>query len=290
MSKRFLLVLGTGLFSLFCLSHSAMAQDPKVGGAADPATGKKVWPLVIYNGSQRTIRYFSQGLSNSEQQTLRELEHAQNELSYLQGLQQLRLSSIKNEQIMAAQQRAGTRVLRDVTTIDNSSFSTGFRTFGRSGLGLPVGFRSFGGGFGFGSGFGGVSQITSASRNRSRVIERGAGDPTPFQQEMAKTLANQASPEYLQQAFYNVQSAMSKAQRSENLSTALGLKKPAEGGGIAEVAYGSGSAIQLTLKDGEVLKGSFVSETGDWITVATEAGHESIRKAEVKRIVRPRQK
>jgi len=100
-TTRFLFALALA-FSLTSLGLAQNKDDKKIKPAVDDAD---VHRMVIINGKDRIVHYFSKSGSAAEQAALRNLERAENEASYADALQELKRQYVATESAMEARRR-----------------------------------------------------------------------------------------------------------------------------------------------------------------------------------------
>ena len=278
---RTVLTRAAGILLAGALASSVQAAD--VRPAVAPA-GPEVHKMVIQNGPTFTTRYFAVGLSPSDQAALRDLESAENNADYAADLQTLRRQYVADELVLAPHRADVQQALygRSITRSYNSEIGFGY-DYGLGDGYFPYhnygsGFFGYGGygyggyGYGLGSGFAGSSSTVSQS------LAHGVGDEGALKTAMAPVIAGQANSEFAASAGRAYTAALNRAGDSDAMRTALGMpKRDLEA-----------RRVVLTLKPGagDKVEGNLVDEEADWITVATDTGDVSVRKADVVRIER----
>jgi len=246
--------------------------------------------MEIFNGPNRTVRYFSGG-SLGEQGMLNDLERAENEMAYLKDLQALKRQYVTSERTLEPQRRYVQEELYG-TSISTGWYNTATSVIpswggwgGWGGGGYPYAWPYNYGGYGFGGDTFGAGGSTFITRN----LSNGMGDQGPMLTNVAPVIAQQlASPEYQNAVTRNYATALNHVASSDRLAKSLGL----EGGGrIAEAAgrpdMATARQATLTLKDGKTIEGKMV-ETDDWYYVDTGKTEERIRKSDVTRVSTPK--
>lgn len=282
---RTVLSRAAGILLAGALASSVQAAD--VRPAVAPA-GPEVHKMVILNGPTYTAHYFSVGLSTSDQSALRDLENAENNSDYAANLQALRRQYVAQELALAPHRAAVQQALygRSVTRSRESEIGLGYGP-GYGGYypgylyaGYGSGVLGYGGygGYGYGSGF------AAASSTVNQSLANGVGDEGALKTALAPVIAGQANSEFAASASRAYTAALNRAGESDAMRTALGLNPR----GVATAAAEQPRHVVLTLKPGagDKVDGTLVDEDADWITVATNAGEVSVRKADVVRIER----
>ncbi len=261
------------------------------------ADGDRVYRMELYSGPNRTVRYFGVGASPSERAALNDLARAENEMDYVNKLQDLRRLYVNNEITLQPQRLYVQEQLYGIQiSYGWNSMLAGYGYGGGYGgpgwnwgvndyvSGYPYG---WGTGYGYPGGYGGY--LGGSSTNVVRSLAAGMGDEGVLKNQIAPVIAQQmASPEYAAAVSRNYQAALTEAANYPRLARALGVKK----GEGAEVAFPTEPRarpqppVTLTLKGGEKVEGSTLAEEGDWYVVTTPRGQTQVRKSEVMRIDR----
>ena len=282
---RTVLTRAAGILLAGALASSVRAAD--VRPAAAPA-GPEVHKMVILNGPTYTTHYFSVGLSTSDQAALRDLESAENNADYAADLQALRRQYVAQELVLSPHRAAVQQALygRSVTRSNQDEISFGYGL--GDGLGYWPGYLNpyYGNGFfGYGGyGYGLGSGFANSSSTVSQSLAHGVGDEGALKTAMAPVIAAQANSEFATSAGRAYTAALYRAGDSEAMRTALGMPKR----GVVTAGDVEPRHVLLTLKPGtgDKVEGNLVDEDADWITVATDTGDVSVRKADVVRIER----
>jgi hypothetical protein len=273
---------------------AVLAPPREVPGRPPLPEGERVYRMEIYEGPNRTVRYFGLGASPGERAALNDLERAENEMDYVNKLQDLRRLYVNNEitlqpqRLYVQEQLYGTQI-----------------SYGRTDLNAGYGYGYGGGGWGWGvndyisaypwgpwgsgqyPGFSGY--LGGASTNIVRSLANGMGDEGVLKRDLSQVIAQQAaSPDYQATAIRNYNAALAEVATHPRLARSLGLRK----GDVAEVAgtpdhpVKPAPPVTLTLKGGEKIEGNTLAEEGDWYVVTTPRGQTQVRKSEVTRIDR----
>ena len=110
------------------------------------------------------------------------------------------------------------------------------------------------------------------------------------------TTAAQSSPTYATHVRQEYFSALDRAANDERLAKVMGLKRD----GVAPAGFerslppgmglAAGDQVTLTTKDGQKIEGTFVRESGDWVTVKSGNDNVTLRTSEIVRSVRSQPK
>jgi hypothetical protein len=241
--------------------------------------------MEINNGARTTVRYFAQGLSPGESSTLRDLERAENETAYVQDLQELKRQYVFDDSILQANRRAVQLELYG-TSITTSSFAnlTTAIPFAPYNYPYPAGF-GYGLGYGYGAGLGyggGYGLGLGQERTVSRSLEFGVGDEGVLKANIARTVADQAKPEFASAVERSLDRAVAQAGSSRALRASLDLPYPGSYG--RPVAADLSTGVTVVLKDGERIAGTRLEEGKDWTTIHTAEGKVRVRPTEVMRV------
>jgi hypothetical protein len=261
--------------------------------------------MVIYNGPVRTVHYVYEGISPSEEASIRDLQRAEDQVALADALQQLKLQYVRDERDLQAHRREMQLLLYGYSHEQNNS---ALAAVGRPYWGWGYG-GAFAPGFGFAPGYGGyfgLPAFASAgfSDSSANSLAFGMGDEGVLKNELAKTIAGQATPEYAAQAGRNLINAMASAGQFENLRKkgVVPVLGPNDAGRLLfpsaempESRFGvkAGDEVTLTVRLGDKtaeVKGKVHSEDRDWLTLDTAAGQEMIRSSEILRVVKPAKK
>jgi hypothetical protein len=150
------------------------------------------------------------------------------------------------------------------------------------------GLGGFGLGGGLGYGYGSyVNGLAGFSSSESVGLGQGVGDEGPIKTMVARTIAEQANPEYAAKAAQNLTAAEGRASNYAVVKNSLGLKGGS--GDIAEAGFSkpvAGKPIPVTVTrvlDGkaEKIDGELVNSDGDWLTLKVPGGTRRLLKATV---------
>jgi hypothetical protein len=271
----------TGLTLGLLLAASPVLAQVK-DKPAEPAKDGNTHRLEIYNGDMRSVHYFADGLSASERASLSDVQRLENEVAFTENLARLRAQYVRNERELERRRAGVQNLLYGTSTTYGSGFYPGTFSGGYYGYGYPL----LGYGYpGFYNAFypGYVGSAGTTTQN----LAFGVGDEGVIKTEMARVLAAQSSPTYATQARQDYYSALERAASDQRLASVMELKKgdvvPAsfEQSTSSDLGLATGDLVTLTPKTGDKIDGTFIRESGDWITV--QAGNEQVtlRKSEI---------
>ena len=282
---RTVLSRAAGVLLAGALASSVQAAD--VRPAVAPA-GPEVHKMVILNGPTYTAHYFSVGLSTSDQSALRDLESAENNAYYASDLRDLRRQYVADELALAPHRAAVQQALygRSVTRSHENEVGYSYGPGFVDDLGYFPGYLGYGSGFfGYGGyGYGVGSGFANSASTVSQSLAHGVGNEGALKTAMAPVIAAQANSEFAASADRAYTAALYRAGETEAMRTALGMPQR----GVVAAGAEAPRHVVLTLKPGagDKVEGALVDEDADWITVATDSGDVSVRKADVVRIER----
>jgi hypothetical protein len=244
--------------------------------AAPAAWGQEVKPassgnggahrMEIVEGASRTVHYFTKSDSPGERQAYRDLARAENEMAYADNLLALRRQYLFGERALEGSRQYLQPLLygRTVDQAYNAGLG-GTYSYG------PGGYWGGGGGGwgGWGGGWGG-----GAPGGATNSLAIGIGPEGVIKEELAKTFARQATPEYL-----------AAIDRQYNQSVAA-LKPDKEGKPrfVGPEDVQPPRMVTATLKGGDKIEGKLLREDADWLVIQTKAGEERVRMSEVTRV------
>jgi len=260
--------------------------------------------MEIVSGQGISVRYFGKGLAPTEMAALRDLERAENDALYADSMAMLRQLYVTNEMQMENKRHSIQLALygTSIVTTEGSGMSgyTGSPTMGYGAIpnnlalvqnpyypgatiypNQPANNQLYPNvytpGYWGNGNFGGTATTLTSLQN-------GIGDEGRMKTEIAKAMAAQYTPDTVTAAHRAVEAAAARVVGYPRLRDGLGQSDPS---GIALAGYGP---MTLTLKDGKELKGTLLREDADWLYVQTGDEDVSIRKSEVTKTARPRQK
>jgi hypothetical protein len=273
-------VLVSGLL-LALLAATAQGQTARTAGTN---RGDGILRLEIYNGTTRTVHYYSDSLSPGERETLNDLERAENEAAFVNSLLLLRQQYVTSELALEPRRRAVQEqqygLASQIPAVGNASFPYGGIPFS-----APFGYNNFG----YFGGFANAYLTNFATNNEiSRSLAFGVGDQGRLNDEMARTIAAQATPEAAATAQRRLATAMARVNDSERLRPALGI--PDQGVVPAGATKVVPVHTTVTLKNGDKIEGTLLREDPDWVVVETATDEVSVRPSEVVKIVRAKDK
>ena len=267
-----------------CLLAGVLASGVQAADVrpAVTGTGPEVHKMVILNGPTYTAHYFSAGLSDSDQATLRDLERAENDADYAQDLQTLRRQYVALELSQSANRAAvqqtlyGQNVTHSFDYQTTGGYGPGYYGGYNGGLGFAPGYLY--GGYGYGGGWGGTA-FAGYSSSVNQSLANGVGDEGALKTALAPVIAGQANSEFAASAAHAYTTALNRAAGSDGLRTAMGMGRPGVGTPVAAPDH-----VTLMLKGGEKVEGDLIDEDADWMTVHTLNDRVSVRRSEVTRI------
>jgi len=279
------LIQGAGVLLGVLLATAVEAQGIRPAAASRRSDRAGVNQMEIFNGSMRTVRYFGENLSPSESATLRELERLENESEYVRDLNTLKEQYVVSERFLETYRRI---VQLNEYGVDTTRSASGalYSGYGNGGYG---GYGAYAGYYGYPSAYSGGA-MASDSVTQTRSLATGVGNEGKLKDAMALVLAQQATPEYaanLDRAYDRV--AM-RASASPTLRVALRLpsaedaRKERDTFRMASGETAAPSGVTLTLKSGDVIRGTRMQEDKDWYLVDVAGGKTRIRQSEVIRI------
>jgi hypothetical protein len=265
----------------------ALAQAP--AAKAPPAA---VHRMVILQGPNRSVHYIASGnLVTRDSLALAELQRAENELAYVQDLQQLKQQYINSERIMEPQRRYVQEQLYG-TQISYSGFSSAFGSGGYGGrrYAYPYAYGSYGYG-GLGSGFGGM---IGSSYNVIRSLQFGMGDEGRMKDALVQQIAHESSGEYAAAALRNYENAAAHAAASPFLSRELSLTpapapapEPAPAPRAAEPTFKKGSKVTIWVGN-DKYAGTVRDDRPGWVVLQTDKAEVTVRKSQITRSEAPK--
>jgi len=272
----------------FLLPSLAQAQvqpsDNKVKFAQDDRDSGKIHAMVIQNGTSRSVHYFTNSTSPSEQRAVRDLERAEAEAAYADSLLALRQQYVNDEKLLeprrAQMQQWYYGTSTNVTRSDY--YSGGYDGFGLRGY---AGIAGYGGGFGWGGlggygYYGGPSYGLSSTSSVSNGVSQGIGPEGVLKEAMAPIIAGQANPQYASSAYQNASTVAMATLGKRGLGTVgnpvISVKE--------EKVESRPRTITAFLKDGSKVEGSNFREEGQWITIIKGDGESLIPRGEVTRV------
>jgi len=228
--------------------------------------------MEIFNGPYRTVRYFSQDQSASEQNTLRDLARAENEASVADQWLALREQYLRNERALENQRHAVNRIYYGYSTTEATALTPfspapSFPGLAPFGVGLA-------GGVSTGFPLAGVFSPGSPGVGSSG-LEHDIGSEGVLKRELAKVIASQVTPEHLAKVYRKRDNALARVAPSAS---------PRNGVRLASFESTEEAPDIITLKDGSRLAGTVVREENDWLHLDTGVQKVRIRKDEVARI------
>jgi hypothetical protein len=269
------LCLGVLTASL-ALSPPSQAQQPR------PAVHR----IEIHQGVNHFVDYVPSGpVTLGDRAAARDLQRAENELTYVDNLQRLKHQYVNSELEMEPRRLYAQEELYGLS-INVSNFTTGWNypNWG-GGYGYPYAWNGnryggFGyGGFGYGGGLGGFAGGSGWSANRS--LAHGMGDEGVMKNALVHVIAKEASPEYAGSVAKGYRDAFTAAAKSELLRNSLALGKD----GVPPnpertLGYPTGQTL-FTLRGQPPISGVVAREDANWLIVRTAWGEVSVSRKDV---------
>lgn len=205
--------------------------------AAEP-TSPSVHRIVIVDGGNRRVQYVASGnLSTGDSQALSDLQRAEDELSYVDNLQQLKHQYVRTERSLEPRRRFVQERLYG-TRISYGSYGSTYANYMTNPYSLlpgTYGNNAFYGPFGGYGGYGGYGYPGGAMGygggswdSVTNSLQYGMGDEGRMKNAIIGVIAQQASPDYAATVIRNYKDAVDRAAGSSILSRDLGLKKSAD--------------------------------------------------------------
>jgi len=294
------LTWGAGVLLGLGLTAVLHAQEIRPAGGVTPTERLRTAPadrpsdvnrLEIYNGLSRIVRYSGNGLSPGEMASLRDMERLENEAGYTRNLQALKELYTTDERFLEPYRRS---VQRQLYGLDVTRTS-----YGMGGLWNPA----FGGGLGYGGlGYGGLPAynlggygsagyglyapaMLGGTTTVNRSLANGVGDEGVVKASLARVMAQESTGEYGAEVNRAYAQASSRASASPTLRVAMGLRsRPGDAGMGVGVSGTETSPFTLTLKGGDKVRGTKLTEDKDWYVLDTPDGKVKLRQSEVIRI------
>jgi len=271
--------------ALGLLTTTAGRAQEKLPPPAKPAARETVAPgvhrMVIRNGAVQTVHYIAgRDVSPGDAATLRDLEGAENEAMYARDLQRLKMQYVASERLLEPERRFIQMALygQNITVGANSGYAgyagPGFAYAG----GYPMYGYGYNGGYGYGGGFFG-----SASTSVNRSLANGMGDEGVLKNMLSQVIAADATPNATAAAMRNYNAAVARAGQSNALRVALGLPE-AKAGAPSPYRYAAAESrapVVLTLKNGQTVEGSKMTEEGNYYVIDTPTRRVRVLKSEV---------
>jgi hypothetical protein len=275
------------------------AQGPAAGQAQPAASNAQpgVHRMELYNGSVRSVTYFGSGLSQGDQNTVNDLQQAENAVAREQlvgdQVSRLRREYVRDEITTERFRQAAQDMMYSYAAGFNPIYSAYIPVTLYTDYLTPSRYYNYGvpyaAGFPYPAGLAGAPLVTAAYQRPGLGIDLAATHEGPIKVAMATTFA---SPESLNQAVRAYDAAIARVDASGSLKNQTSLRSPAGTPTIVPAAYtasGVGKRVQLVLRNNnEKVEGTLVSKEGDWYVIDTANGRERIRDSEVMRVVEPK--
>lgn len=259
--------------------------------------------IELYSGTRRSVLYMPSGdVSISDRATARELQHAENEESYLYDLEQVKQQYVSDERLAEQQRHAVQQELygKSITTEGDSTrtgtqnYNNGYGGYGMyGGYGLNGGFGMYGGGYGlYGGGYGGYgyggrmggrsSAMGHSETSVTRSLKDGVGDEGRMKAALAPVLASQASPEYAEHVLRTYEKTAARAAASPVLAKTLSLRKAPAVAANYEPSFTKDSKVAVWVGN-DKYDGVVKSDRSGWVVLETDDGEVSLRKSTIER-------
>jgi hypothetical protein len=266
-----------------------MAHDRK-SAAAEPPPGS-VHRMVIQDGPNRSVHYVASGnLSTSDRLAALNLERAENELTYVKDLQQLKHQYVRDERSLQPWRRYVQGYLYGART-SSGSFNSGSISYLPNGIygtpAGPYGYNSSYFPYSNGYGYGGYRRRGYASQGGSwssetHSLQYGMGDEGRVKNAVVSVITKQASPEYAAAVARDYETAVSHAAASPILSRDLGLSKSSAPAPAAELTFAKGGKVTIWVGN-EKYVGTVKDDLPGWIVLQTDKAEVTVRKSEITR-------
>ncbi|HTU92553.1 MAG TPA: hypothetical protein VMF69_20900 [Gemmataceae bacterium] len=285
LSRRLNLLLGVAV--------AMMAQSQQTSAAEPPSPS--VHRLVIMDGGTRRVHYVASGnLSTSDRSALSDLERTENELAYLNELQELKLQYLKSERSLEPRRRYVQGLLygRRITSGGYASTYANYVPFSGFGSAGSNGYNGFYSPFYYGGGFGGyggygypgsaLGSRSASSYSETQSLQFGMGDEGRVKNAIVGVIAQQSSPEYAAAAVRNYEAAVDRAAASPILSRDLGLQKKAAAASSSEPTFSKGNKVTIWVGNDKYV-GTVKDDRPGWVVIQTDKADVTVRKSEITR-------
>jgi hypothetical protein len=275
------ILLGIAALTLALSQYSAAAEPP-------PAS---VHRMVIQEGVNRRVAYIGSGnLSSDDRRAAADLERAENELSYLRNLQQLKNQYVRSELSLEPWRNYTQRQLYG-RQVHSSSYNATYANYvPNSGYGVatPYGgspfYSPYGYGYGYGFGSGGlaIASRNASSSSETRSLQYGMGNEGVMKNAIVQAIARQTSPDSIVTATRDYESALSRAAASPVLSRDLGLSKKDVSTPSAGPTLTKGAKATIWVGN-EKYEGTIKEDRPNWVVLQTDKAEVTVRKSEITR-------
>lgn len=219
---------------------ASLRQDKAQPRRDADSSGGSVHRMVILEGLNSRVQYIPTGnLSSSDRQSLSNLERAENDLAYLRDLQQLKHEYIKTERMLEPHRRAVQMELygREIITSNYSSSYVNYSPY--RAYGYPGGLYGYNTSYwpyysfypysygGYGSAGGAIGYRSYSGYTERRGLQYGGGNDGRVRTAILQAITTQTSPDSVNAAIKNYETAVDRAAASSVLSRDLGLTKRA---------------------------------------------------------------
>jgi hypothetical protein len=285
-------------------SNYARATAPPAKKAARPSAEPRengsIHRIETYSGTRRSVVYLPEGeVSPADRAAAREMQHAENESSYLHDLERVKQQYVSDERILQQQRRAvqqqtygrsttseqDTSNLGGVRYLGGYGLYGGYGGYGLYGVGLP-GYGLYGGlGYGsWGAGMGGLAASGHSRVTENQGLQNGVGDEGRLKEALSKAIASEASAEYADQVLRGYEKSLTRAASSPVLAKTLSLRPNSEAAASAEPSYPEKSKVTVWI-GGDRYEGVVKADQPAWIVLDTADGELRLRKSSIERSI-----
>src|SRR5579875_378416 len=274
--------LRRGLGVLLSVMVSVTACDRATTAAEPPAASAH--RIVIQQGGHRRVYYVTSNLSPRDRLAVYELERTENELTYVQELQQLKHQYLQSERSLEPWRRYVQERLYG-TQIRSGSYNTGSVNYLPNGIyGVP-GTVEYNGFFfpypyGYGYGWGAYASLGGWWSSETQSLQFGMGDEGRLKEAFASVLARQSLPEYAAAVARDYEAAVARAAASPVLSRVLGLPASAAPAPAAEPTFTKGHKATIWIGK-EKYVGTIKEDRPAWVILQTDQAEVAVRKSEI---------
>jgi hypothetical protein len=256
--------------------------------AAEPPAGS-VHRMVIVEGGHRRVHYVASGnLSTSDRLAVADLERTENELTYVQDLQQLKHQYVRSEQSLEPWRRyvQGQLYGRQVRSGSYNSGYVSYVPYCGYGAPEPYGYNPFFSPYLYGYGYGypgaAYTSLGGSASAETRSLQFGMGDEGRVKGALVSVLARQSLPEYAAAVARDYEAAVSRAAASPVLSRDLGLAKRTASASSTEPTFTKGAKATIWIGN-EKYVGVIKDDRPGWVVIQTDKAEATVRKSEITR-------
>ncbi len=272
------------LFGVFALT---LAQGRQAAAANPPPSS--VHRMVIQEGPNRSVHYIASGnLSTSDLLAAYDLERAENELTYLRNLQQLKHLYVRNELSLEPWRHYLQRQLYG-RRVSSGGYNATYANYMPNEIyGVAGAWGYYGShspyGYGFGYGYPGLAYASRMAQSYSETqsLQFGMGNEGVLKNAIVGVIGRQAMPDYAVAAMRDYETAASRAANSPVLSRDLGLSKSNAPSPSGEPAFTKGAKATIWVGN-EKYAGTIKDDRPSWIVLQTDKAEVTVRKSEISR-------